>query len=140
MKIFLSILMFTQQVHRKNPIALLFDRKDQYHLPAPAWEKPLPGAEEIIYALRRLNQQYQEQWKFPLRPRALNIVNTKGDVLGYVYTGVETIQMDRETDGRVTVHMPVLQRIQGGGGGGGGGGRMINAVAVFSPRHFSVCV
>jgi hypothetical protein len=29
--------------------------------------------------------------------------------------------MDREPDGRVTVHMPVLQKIQGGGGGGGGG-------------------
>ena len=108
---------------QEEPIAILFDRKDQYHLPAAAWEKPLPGVNEIIYALRRLSQMSQDQehsWKIPLRPRALNIVNTKGDVLGYVYFGLETIQMDRETDGRVTVHMPVLQKIQGGGGGGGG--------------------
>ena len=107
---------------QEEPIAILFDRKDQYHLPAPAWEKPLPGVKEIIYTLKRMDQQYQEGWKFPLRPRALNIVNTKGDVLGYVYTGGESIQMDREIDGRVTVHLPVFEKFQGGAGGGGGGG------------------
>jgi hypothetical protein len=109
---------------QEQPHALLFDRKDQYHLPAPAWEKPLSGVQEIVYALRRLRQlsrDPEQSWKIPLRPRALNVVNVKGDVLGYVYTGLETIEMDREPDGRVTVHMPVLQKIQGGGGGGGGG-------------------
>ena len=105
------------------PTALLFDRKDKYTLPAPLWEKPLAGEQEIIYAINRLRQQSQDRsWNIHLPLRALNIVNTKGQVLGYVYTGVETeaILMDRAMDGRVTVYLPTPRKIDGGGGGGGG--------------------
>jgi hypothetical protein len=107
---------------REAPTALLFDRKDQYHLPAPSWEKPLFGEQEIIYAIKRLNLQYEDKsWNIPLQPRVLRIVNTKGAVLGYVYTGVETIVTDREEDGRVTVFRPSSQIFESGGGAGGGG-------------------
>jgi hypothetical protein len=107
---------------REAPTALLFDRKDQYHLPAPSWEKPLFGEQEIIYAIKHLNLQYEDKsWNIPLQPRVLRVVNTKGAVLGYVYTGVETIVTDREEDGRVTVFRPSSQIFESGGGAGGGG-------------------
>jgi hypothetical protein len=113
---------------REAPTALLFDRKDQYHLPVPSWEKPLPDEQEIIYAIRRMKQQYEDRsWGVPLELRSLSIVNMKGEVLGYIYTGVNTILMEREMDGRVTVYRPTLDKSGGGGGsggaGGGGGGR-----------------
>ena len=107
---------------RETPTALLLDRKDQYHLPAPQWEKPLVSVEEIIFAIGRVNEQYQHDRTVNIRlePRALNIVNTKGGVLGYVYTGIETVLMDRETDGRVTVYRVTVKELEGGGGGGRG--------------------
>jgi hypothetical protein len=107
---------------REAPTALLFDRKDQYHIPAPSWEKPLIGEEEIIFAIRRLDQQAKDRSsQIPLLPQALNVVNRKGGVLGYVYTGVKIILMDREQDGRVTVYRPGTEKLDGGGGAGGGG-------------------
>jgi hypothetical protein len=105
---------------REIPTALLFDRKDQYHLPAPLWGQPLSGDEEIIFAIRRIHQQFQERiYRIPMQARALNIVNTKGEVLGYVYTGVDTILMGREQDGRVTVYRPTIDKLGSGGAGGG---------------------
>jgi hypothetical protein len=107
---------------REAPTALLFDRKDQYHLPAPSWGKPLLGEEEIIFAIKRMNQQYEDRsFKIPLPLQALNIVNSNGEVLGYVYSGIDTILMERERDGRVTVFRPGIDRLEGGGGGGGRG-------------------
>lgn len=106
------------------PTALLFDRKDKFTLPVPLWEKPLTGEQEIILAINRLRQQSEDRsWNIPMPLRALNIVNTKGQVLGYIYTGLETdgILMKREKDGRVAVYLPSPRRYEGGGGGGGGG-------------------
>jgi hypothetical protein len=108
---------------RENPTALLFDRRDQYHLPVPTWEKSFVGQQEIIYAIRRLKQNYEERLSghsLPLQAR--NIVNTKGEVLGYVYSCEETILMDREQDGRVAVYRPSPEGVGGGQGGGGVGG------------------
>jgi hypothetical protein len=103
----------------ESPSALLFDQKDKYHLPDPFWGKPL-GEKEIIYAINRLDVQYHDQaWDIPMPPRALNVVNSKGKVLGYVYTGLGTILMDRNEDGRVTVNAP-SPPMRGGSGGGGG--------------------
>jgi hypothetical protein len=88
------------------PTALLFDIKDDYHLPTRFWEKPL-NEEEIIYAIRRLDDQYIDRtWDIPFQPRALNIVNSKGEVLGYVYTGLTYVLMDRKKDGKVKVFLP----------------------------------
>jgi hypothetical protein len=90
------------------PTALLFDMKDDYHIPSRFWGKPL-NEEEIIYAIRRLDDQYiSRQWDIPFEPRALNIVNRKGEVLGYVYTGLTHVLMDRKEDGRVTVFPPAI--------------------------------
>jgi hypothetical protein len=99
------------------PTALLLDKKDDYHLPSRFWGEPL-SHEEIVYAIKRLKQQYLD-YGLPLEPRALNVINSKNEVLGHVYTSVETILMDREDDGRVTVYPPSAQ-IKGGEGGGGG--------------------
>jgi len=97
------------------PTALLFDPKDDYHLPCRFWESPL-SEEEIIYAIRRLEDQYIDRtWGLAFEPRALNIVNYKGEVLGYIYTSMSVILMDRKKDGQVTVFLPMLQQLDGDG-------------------------
>lgn len=99
------------------PTALLFDIKDDYHLPSPLWGKPLRD-EEIIYAIHRLDDQYlSREWDIPFKPRALNIVNSRGETLGYIYTGVSHVTMDRKKDGRVTVFRPQPQYFNWGGYG-----------------------
>lgn len=99
---------------REAPTALLFDIKDDYHLPTRFWGKPLNG-EEIIYAIHRLDDQYIERkWDIPFEPRALNTVNRKGEILGYVYTGMTHVPMDRKKDGRVIVYRPEAQQYDGG--------------------------
>jgi hypothetical protein len=105
------------------PTALLFDRKDQYSIPARFWGKPL-SEEEIIYAIKRLDDQYNEgRFVIPRLPTAFNIVNTKGEVLGYVYTGVDDpILMDRKDDGRVAVYQIRAKMYDGAADEGGGGG------------------
>lgn len=91
----------------EEPDALLFDIKDDgYQLPDQFWGKPLTG-EEINYAIRRLDDEYHEGiWHIPFWPEALNIVNTRGEMQGYVYTGLGGVLMDREKDGRTTVFLP----------------------------------
>lgn len=89
---------------KEAPTALLFDIKDDYHLPTRFWGEPL-SEEEIIYAIHRLDDQYtNKMFRFP--PQALNIVNLKGKVVGYCYTGVSSVLMDRKKDGSVTVYPP----------------------------------
>jgi uncharacterized membrane protein YgcG len=108
----------------ENPTAILFDRKDEYHLPDRFWGKLL-SEKEIVYAIQRLDKQYHDHTSnIPMLPRALTIVNSKGQVLGYVYTGLldNDIVMDRKKDGRVTVYRPSSAGLGGGGGGAGGGG------------------
>ncbi len=93
---------------QEAPTALLFDLNDNYHLPSRFWGSPL-SEEEIIYAIRRLDDQYIDHTRdLPFVPRALTIVNKKGAVVGYVYTGMGTIMMDRKKDGRVIVFLPSL--------------------------------
>jgi hypothetical protein len=105
------------------PMALLFDQKDKYHLPSPLWGKPL-SEQQIIYAIDRLDKQYEDKhWDISFPPRALNVVNSKGRVLGFVHTGLNTILMDVKKDGNVTVYLPSAEARGGGGGGGGGGGQ-----------------
>jgi hypothetical protein len=90
------------------PSALLFDIKDDYQIQNRFWGKPL-SEEEIIYAIHRLDDQYIDRtWDIPFEPRALNIVNSKGEVLGYVYTGLTGVKMDRKKDGKVTVFPPTI--------------------------------
>lgn len=95
---------------KEAPTALLFDIKgDKYHLPTRFWEGPL-SQEEVVAAIRNLYDQYDNPvWDIPFEPRALNIVNLKGEVVGYVYTGVRTVRMDRKKDGSVTVYPPILR-------------------------------
>jgi hypothetical protein len=88
-----------------SPTALLFDSKDDYHLPSPLWGKPLSEA-EIIYAIHSLDEQHRDNPTIPFAPRALNIVNLKGKVVGYVYTGLGAVLMDRKRDGGVIVYPP----------------------------------
>ena len=93
---------------REYPTALLFDLKDEYHLATRFWESPL-SHEEITYAIWRLEEQHLEpNWHLPFEPQALNIVNYKGQVVGYIYTSVRVILMDRKKDGRVTVFVPAI--------------------------------
>jgi hypothetical protein len=102
---------------KEIPTALLFDIKDDYHLPSPLWGKPLSD-EEVIYAIHRLDDQYiSREWDIPFAPRALNIVNCKGETLGYIYTGVSHVTMDCKKDGRVTVFRPTPQYFNWGGYG-----------------------
>jgi hypothetical protein len=85
--------------------ALLFDIKDDNHLPSPFWGKPL-SEEEIIYAIPSLDNWYNDNTSIAFPPRALNIVNLKGNVVGYVYTFLNSVLMDRKKDGSVTVYPP----------------------------------
>ena len=99
------------------PTALLFDIKDDYHLPSPLWGKPLSDG-EVIYAIHRLDDQYiDREWDIPFAPRALNIVNYKGETLGYIYTGVRHVTVDRKKDGQVTVFRPRPLYLNRGGYG-----------------------
>jgi hypothetical protein len=101
----------------ENPTALLFDIKDNYRLPTRFWENPLTE-EKIVYAIHRLDDQYNNhRYDIPFEPRALNIVNVKGEVLGYIYTGLMFVLMDWKKDGRVTVFLPTAwQGFPRGGG------------------------
>jgi hypothetical protein len=99
----------------ENPSVLLFDIKDDFYLPDRFWGKPL-NEEEIVYAIYRLDDQYiSRQWDIPFEPRALNIVNRRGEILGYCYTGMTHVLMDRKKDGRVTVFLPNPEFYEGGG-------------------------
>jgi hypothetical protein len=107
------------------PLALLFDIKDDdYHIASRFWGEPLSEA-EIVHALHNLNDQYNDTflWYIPYQPRALSIVNLKGKVVGYVYTGLDAVLMDRKKDGSVIVYPP--DQLNGGGGAAGAfhGGR-----------------
>jgi len=112
---------------KEAPTALLFDIKGGCSLPCRVSEKPLTqdliaegriwgpplSEEEIIYAIQRLDDQYNGHfWKIPFEPRALNIVNLKGEVVGYVYTGLDSVLMDRKKDGSVIVYPPTLQTVR----------------------------
>jgi len=90
---------------KEAPTALLFDIKDDYQLPAQHWGPPL-SEEQIIYAIQSLDGQYNDNKSLPFPPQALNIVNLKGKVLGYVYTVLNSVLMDRKKDGSVTVYRP----------------------------------
>jgi len=96
---------------REEPTALLFDlKKDEYHLPSRFWGSPL-SEEEITYAIERLYDQYRDTGGvIPFEPRALNIINYKGEVVGYTYTGLIRILMDRKKDGQLTVFRPATPR------------------------------
>ena len=103
---------------KEAPMALLFDSKDDdYHIASRFWGEPL-SEPEIVYALRNVIDQYDNTliWYIPHQPRALSIVNLKGQVVGYVYTGLDSssVLMDRKKDGSVLVYPP--DQLSGGGG------------------------
>jgi len=88
------------------PTAMLFDVSgDDHHLSGSTWGKPLSEA-EIMYAIHSIDEQQKENTLIPFPPRALNIVNLKGKVVGYVYTGLNSLLMDRKKDGSVSVYPP----------------------------------
>ena len=90
---------------QENPSALLFDIKDKYTITDRFWESPI-NEQQIIYAIHRLDDQYiNREYDIPLPPQAFNIVNLKGELLGYIYTGVTNVLMDRKKDGRVIVYL-----------------------------------
>jgi hypothetical protein len=112
---------------KEAPTALLFNIKGGCFLPCRVSEKPLDedktaegqswgpplSEEQIIYAIKRLDDQYNDNnWKIPRAPRALNIVNVKGEVVGYVYTGLDSVFMDRKKDGSVIVYPPTPPRVR----------------------------
>jgi hypothetical protein len=90
----------------ENPSALLFDIKnDKYAIADRLWGNPLTE-QQIIYAIHRLDDQFiNRQYDIPLAPQAFNIVNLKGEVVGYVYTGVTKVVMNRKKDGQVIVYL-----------------------------------
>jgi hypothetical protein len=90
---------------KEEPTALLFDIKDDNYLPTRFWGAPL-SEEQIIYAIHSLDDQYNDNKSLPFPPRALNVVNLKDKVLGYVYTSLNAVLMDRKKDGSVTVYPP----------------------------------
>jgi hypothetical protein len=105
------------------PTALLFDIKDDYHLPSQFWGKPL-SQKEIAYAIRRLTEQKINAGSaLTFEPRALNVYNLKGKVLGYVYTFIREgdIVMERKEDGQVKVFPPKFDLTPAGGTQSGGG-------------------
>jgi hypothetical protein len=96
------------------PTALLFDMKDDYHLPSTFWGKPL-SQEQIVFAIHRLHDQFLDyRDQLPFAPRALNVVNRNGKVLGYIYIGGtdDKIVMDRKKDAMMLVKVfpPNVQR------------------------------
>ena len=93
---------------KEAPTALLFDIKDDNYLPTRFWGPPL-SEEQIIYAIQSLDEQSRDNKRIPFPPRALNVVNLKGKVLGYVYTGLNSVLMDRKKDGSVTVYPPAIR-------------------------------
>jgi hypothetical protein len=97
----------------QNPTALLFDRKDEYSLPDRFWGTPLTE-DEIVRAIRNLDTQHLDHnWDIPMWPRALAIVNAQGKPLGYAYTGLAYVMMDRKKDGQVTVFRPIAREYGG---------------------------
>ena len=106
------------------PLALLFDMKDDYHLPSKFWGEPL-SHEEIIYAIRRLDDQYinNVSGELVFELRALNVVNVNSKFLGYVYTSLKKAKIvtERLDDGNVKVFPPEVKTESGGSGGGGQG-------------------
>jgi hypothetical protein len=90
---------------KEAPTALLFDIKDDYDIATRFWGNPL-SEEQIIDAIRQLDYQSNDNKNIPFPPRALNIVNLKGKVLGYVYTGLSSVLVDRKKDGTVSVYAP----------------------------------
>jgi hypothetical protein len=100
----------------ENPTALLFDIKDDYKIASPLWEEPLPE-EKIVSYIQRMDDQFiNRYYGIPFEPRALNIVNSNGKVLGYVYTGLFYVIVASKKDGRLTVYLPSAHRLEGGGG------------------------
>jgi hypothetical protein len=94
----------------EGPVALLFDRKDNNHLPSRFWSEPL-NQEEIVYAIRRMKNQYIDHTsQLPFIPRALNVVDLNGKVLGFVYFGgiADLVVMDRKVGRNVTVFNPTI--------------------------------
>jgi len=90
----------------ENPTALLLDPKDEHKIASRLWGEPLKE-EDIVYAIARLDDQYLDpEWRLSFEPRALNVVNRKGEVVGYLYTSLNKVFMNRKKDGRVTVFVP----------------------------------
>ena len=109
----------------ENPTALLFDFKgDDYDIAIRFWGKPL-GDKELEYAIYRLDEQYKDpEWRFlRFEPRALTVINRKGETVGYVYTSLDSVLMKRYQDGRVKVDRPMPLPQGGNGNDHDAGGR-----------------
>lgn len=125
-KAFLKTVVVYPAGTREVPTALFFDVKGGCARPckvsrkeltkeeaaeAKVWGKPLSEA-ETIYEIKALDAQVIDQSKMPFPPRALNIVDSKGQIVGYVYTGLPTVTVDRQKDGTVIVYPPTLEKVK----------------------------
>lgn len=92
---------------KEYPIALLLDLKgDPYRIASYLWGDPI-GLDEALYAIRRMEERYREcPACFPRPPQALAVVNRKGQLVGYVYTFLSHLFMERAEDGKVKVFLP----------------------------------
>lgn len=105
--VFLSSFEIYHAGTKEFPVALLLDfRGDLYRIASSLWEDPI-GVEEAIHAIRKMQERYQECPSCFFRPpQALAIINTKGEKVGYIYTGLRDIFMERRRDGKVKVFLP----------------------------------
>jgi len=88
------------------PTALLFDiRMIMTSQPGSGEIRSVKNRSSMLFGSSLISQNDNKNIPFP--PRALNIVNLKGKVLGYVYTGLNSVLMDRKKDGSVSVYPPV---------------------------------
>lgn len=88
------------------PTAILFDRRDTYTIADRYWGTPLT-VDRIEEAILGAQFQYESgNWDFVRSPQAINIVNTHGALLGYVYTSLAGVLMRRSPDGAVRVYKP----------------------------------
>lgn len=91
---------------REEPLALLFDRKgDPYRIASPLWGDPLEG-EEVLYVLRRLEERSRDNPTLYPMPQALEVTNSKGEVVGYVFGLLRYVPLEKSPDGRVKVFLP----------------------------------
>jgi len=94
---------------KENPTALLFDfKRDDYDIAIRLWGEPL-GEKEVEYTIHRLHEQYKDpEWRFlRFEPRALTVINRKGEKVGYIYTSLDSVPMKRYQDGTVKVYRPM---------------------------------
>lgn len=93
---------------KEEPVVLLFDRRgDPYEIASPLWGEPLKG-EEVLYVLRRLEEKSRDNPTLYPLPQAFQVVNKKGETVGYIFGLLRHLPLERRADGTVKVFLPDL--------------------------------